>query len=440
MSLRNIRKQDKLEYEFLPPALEIEETPSSPIQRLLIWVIFMITISVFIWSYFGRVDEVAVARGKIIPDGRIKVIQPMETGIIRAIHVSEGQQVKEGQLLIELDPTIKEADVTSTEKSLSIHLADKERLVSELSSKDKGNHNKNSITGFQQKLKEARESEYRAREDAIRFVIAQRESAILAAEAIITKLEKTYRIVQEQETAYRALHEQGYVAKMLLLDKQKDLYATEHELEAQRGIVRQGKEGLLEAKKNLEALKKEREKAILNDIIDREKSISAIEGEGVKAKKRFDFEKLTSPVNGTVHGLASSTIGGVVTPAQPIVTIVPEGTPLIIEAMAQNKDIGVLAVGQEAEIKLDTFPFQKYGTLAGKVASISPDAFEDEKLGPVYKMRVEPRWPSINVDGREIFLTPGMAVTVEVKTNKRRIIEFFLSPIIKYSKESLTLR
>jgi hemolysin D len=451
--LKDYFKNDNLEYEFLPHALEIEETPPSPVKRILIWAIFGMVFLAFIWSYFGKVDEVAVARGKVIPDGRVKVVQPMETGVIRAIHVQEGQQVKKGQILIELDPTIKQADVESTAKALSIHVTDKERLMEELNGerlKVKGkrqdfNHspfalNLSPINELQTKLKEARESEYKAREDALRLIISQRENALFAAEAILIKLEKTHAILKEQEIAYRNLYKHEYISKMDLLNKQMEFHSAEQELEAQKRIVKQAKDSLEEAKRNLDVLKKEREKGILSDIVDREKSISAIEGEVVKAKKRYDLERLCSPVAGTVHGLASYTVGGVVTPAQPIVTVVPEGTSLIVEAMALNKDIGFLKIGQEAEVKFDTFPFQKYGTIKGKVVFISPDAFEDEKLGSVYKMKVELEKPSINVDGNGIPVSPGMAVTVEVKTNKRRIIEFFLSPIVKYAKESLTLR
>lgn len=457
--LKDYLKQDNLEYEFLPPALEIEETPPSPARRVLIWAVFIMIIIAFLWAYFGKVDEVAVARGKVIPDGRVKVIQPMETGVIRAIHVEEGQRVKKGQMLIELDPTIKQADVASTAKALSIHMTDRERLMQELNgegrdmakgerlrvkgekSEAKGERQKaNGITALQAKLKEARELEYKAREDAIRLIISQRENALRAAEAILTKLEKTHAILKEQEEAYRNLYKHEYISKMDMLNKQMEFHSAGQEFEAQKRIVKQAKDSLEEAKKNLDALKGEREKEILSDIVDREKSITAMEGEVIKAKKRYELEKLCSPVSGTVHGLASYTVGGVVTPAQPIVTVVPEGTPLIVEAMALNKDIGFLKVGQEAEVKLDTFPFQKYGTIKGKVIAISPDAFEDEKLGPVYKIKVTMEKMKIYADDRYIPVTPGMSVSVEVKTNKRRIIEFFLSPIVKYAKESLTLR
>ncbi len=446
--LRNHFANDNLEYEFLPPALEIEETPTSPARRALIWVIFLLVIVAFIWAYVGKIDEVAVARGRVIPDGRIKVIQPMETGVIRAIHVQEGQIVQEGQLLIELDPTIKHADVESTSKALSIYTTEKERLIAELNGETPGEKHRaignkdkqRGINGFQNKLKEARESEYKAKEEAMKLIIAQKENALQASQAILNKLEKTSAILIEQEAANRKLYEKDFIAKAELLEKQKEFHSVLNEFEAQKKTVSQAMDSLNEAKKNLEGLKKEREKAILSDIVEKEKNIAEIEGEAIKAKRRFELERLCSPVNGTVHGLASYTIGGVVTPAQPVVSVVPEGTPLVIEAMALNKDIGFLKTGQDAEVKLDTFPFQKYGTIKGKIVSISPDAFEDEKLGTAYKIKVELERLFINVGGRNVPVFPGMTASVEVKTGKRRIIEFFLSPIVKYADESLTLR
>lgn len=447
------KHRDNLESEFLPPAIEIEETPHSPFKRLLIWAIFFITVSAFVWSCVGEVDEVAVARGKVIPDGRVKVIQPIEAGVIKAILVQEGQRVKKGELLIELDPTIKEADAESSAKTLSIHRADRERLMQELNGeglkvneerlKAQGERLKvkdKELVELQSRLKEAREAEYAAKEYALKFVIEQRENTLRATEAALIKLEKTTAITREQEESARTLYGQGYLTKMDLLNKQKELYSLEQETEAQKSLTEQARSGIEEARKNLDALKKEREKSIFSDIVASEKSIAAIEGEVVKANKRNELERLSSPVDGTVHGLASYTIGGVVTSAQPVVTIVPDGTPLVIEAMLLNSDIGFVKTGQEAEVKFDTFPFQKYGTVKGKVTWLSPDAVDDEKLGPVYKMKVEMERQSINVDGRETLISPGMTLSVEVKTGKRKIIEFFLSPIVKYSKESLTLR
>jgi hemolysin D len=449
--MKRLFTRDDLEYEFLPPALEIQETPPSPVKRVLIWVIFAIVLVTFAWSYFGMVEIVAEARGKVVPDGRVKVIQPMEEGVIKAILVEEGQRVRKGQLLIELDHTIKQADMESNVKALHMHRLDKERLVKELEGKNSGekpseggagNHQNVSadLHEVQDRLRSARESEYRAREEAQRLVIAQRESALQAAEAILVKLEKTFSIVSEQESSLRSLHQGGFAARMEWRDKEKELYSVQQELEAQKKQVQQARDGLDEARKALESVKHERDKSILTDIVEREKNINAIEGEVVKARKRYDMERLVSPVEGTVHGLAMRTIGGIVKPAQDMVSVVPLGTPLIIEAMVLNKDVGFVKVGQETEAKLDAFSFQKYGTIRGKVLHISPDAVEDEKLGPVYKMKASLEKTTMLVDGKEVPIAPGMSASVEVKTGKRRVIEFFLSPIIKYARESLTVR
>ncbi len=214
----------------------------------------------------------------------------------------------------------------------------------------------------------------------------------------------------------------------------------EKELNEQRKLVEQIRDSLKESERNLEALKKERERSILDEIIEKERALAVLEGEFTKASKRHQLEKLCSPVDGTVHGLATYTIGGVVTSAQPTVIIVPEGTPLVVEAVVPNKDIGFIHLDQEAELKFDTFPFQKYGTIDAGLFYISPDAQEADKAGLVYKIKLRPKRFSIRVKGKDIPISPGMAVTAEIKTGQRRVIEFFLSPLIKHVDESLTLR
>jgi len=435
-------KKDRLDYEFLPEAVEIEETPPSPFGRILLWTVVLLTVVAFLWSYFGKVDEEVVARGKVIPDGMVKVIQPRDTGVIRAIHVEEGQRVKEGDLLIELDPTITQAEVESSERSLRINRYDMERLKAELRGEEiRGtgkDHDK--LLLLQKDLKQARESEHKAKVASLELVISQKRTALLSAEESIIKLEKTVELVSKQEEALRQLAEKGYASMMEHLQRQKELVRSEKELNEQRRLAEQIQDSLKEAEKNLEALKKERERSILSEIVEKEKAITLLEGEFTKASKRSQLERLYSPVNGTVHGLATHTIGGVVTSAQPIITIVPEGTPLVVEAMALNKDIGFIHPGQKAELKLDTFPFQKYGTIDAELFYVSPDAQEDQKIGLVYKIKLKPKRLFIRVKDKNISITPGMAVTAEIKTGERRVIEFFISPFIKYVDESLTLR
>ncbi len=296
------------------------------------------------------------------------------------------------------------------------------------------------VASLQDRLRAAREAEFTARFEAQRLVIAQKQSALKAAEAILAKLEQTRSIVGEQEGSLKALYQKGFGSRMEWQEKDKELLSLQHDVEAQKKQVALARDSLAEEGKKLAALEREREKAILADIVEREKAIASIEGEAVKARKRYEMERLVSPVEGTVHGLSMHTIGGIVRPAQDVVSVVPDGTPLVVEAVVLNKDIGFVRVGQETEVKLDTFSFQKYGTIRGQVLSISPDAIEDEKQGPVYRMRSSLERASLSVDGREAAVAPGMAASVEVKTGKRRVIEFFLSPLVKYAREGLTLR
>mgnify|MGYP001435439812 CR=1 FL=1 len=435
-------KKDRLDYEFLPEAAEIEETPPSPFGRIILWTIVLVMVAAFLWSYFGKVDEEVVARGKVIPDGMVKVIQPRETGVIRGIHVVEGQKVKKGDLLIELDPTITQAEMESSGRSLKINRYDMERLKAELKGEeiDGAGKNPDKLLLLQISLKQAREDEHRAKVASLELVISQKRTALLSSEESIPKIEKALELVAKQEVALRQLAEKGYASIMEHLQRQKELVRTEKELNEQRKSAEQIRDSLKEAEKNLEALKKERERSILGEILEKEKNITVLEGEFTKASKRSQLEKLYSPVNGTVHGLAMHTIGGVVTSAQPIVTIVPEGTPLIVEAMALNKDVGFIHPGQKAELKLDTFPFQKYGTIEAELFYVSPDAQEDQKIGLVYKIKLRPNRFKIRVKEKDIPLSPGMAVTAEIKTGERRVIEFFISPFIKHVDESLTLR
>ena len=382
-------KRDNLEYEFLPAALEISETPANPLGRFIIWGIFALIIIALLWSYFGMVDEVAVARGKVIPDGRLKVIQPLEEGIVTAIHVAEGQRVKEGELLLELDSTLKQVDVRTLEKSLTTVKLEKEMLMAELSGKSGeevlGQRNLKledlsaEVMAFVKQLKQARESEYRSKEETLKSIIAQRADEIRIGEPALLRLENKYLLLKKQEASLKELAEQGGIPETDWEVKANELSAAEKEYEMQKISNEQSREKLEEARKNLDNLARERETNTLNLIVEKEKNIAEIEAQLVKAQKLYQFQNLLSPVNGTVHGMNANTVGGVVTPAQPIMTIVPDGTPLIIEATVLNKDIGFVKVDQEAEIKFDTFSFQKYGTIKGTVSAISPDAFDEGK-------------------------------------------------------------
>lgn len=448
--MKNWFKKDNLEYEFLPPALEIERTPPSPLGRAIIWIIFSITTVTILWACLGKVDEVAVARGKIIPEGDVKIIQAFEEGIIKAIHVEEGQRVKRGDLLVELDSTIKQADVESIRTNLNNYIIEKKMLEAELKGipvediiwpdEFKKNSSIQAVIRLQADLKNAREAEFRAQEESLKLVVSQKEHELKAAQTLVPLYEQDFILIKTETDAYRTLMDSGGYARMDFLKKEIELNEAAQKLEQQKIAVIMAEDILSQARINLEIARSKHQILLFSDLQEKEKAIAALQSEVVKANRLLEAERMVSPVNGTVHGLNSHTIGGVVTTAQPIVTIVPDGTTLIAEASVLNKDIGFIHEGQRVEVKLDTFLFQKYGTINGRVISVSPDAFDDEKQGPVYKIKVSLDKDYLIVNNRKASVSPGMTVSVEVKTGQRRIIEFFLSPIMKYVNESFTLR
>lgn len=448
MRKKSQKNDDHLQYEFLPAVLEITETPPSPIGRFIIWTIVSLVGVLLLWSIIGKVDEVAVARGKVIPDGRLKVLQPLEEGIITAIHVEEGQKVTQGQLLIELDSTIKQADVENLQQTSERAYLEKELLYGELygkkvdvsKMKDKIKSLPPEVISFHVRLRSEREAEYANKKSTLESAITQRQEELNIAESELITYQKKYELLQMQYKGFKELYEIQSISEMEFKSKQVELEAAKQEFESQKIKIIYAKERILEARKNLDLYNQEYRRALMDMISEKEKGLTSMDSELIKAQKKYEFQQLLSPVTGTVHGLSAYTIGGVVTPAQPIVTIVPEGTKMIVEVTVLNQDIGFVKVGQTAEVKLDTFPFQKYGTIPGKVITISPDAFDDEKLGPVYKMKIQLERLTIEVDGKTMIVTPGMTLSAEIKTGRRRIIEFFLSPLVKYAREGLHVR
>ena len=432
-----LNKKD-IEHEFLPDALEIKESPPSPAGRIIIWGICIILTVTLTWSCIAKIDESAVAHGKLIPDGKIKVIQSEYEGVIVAINVVEGQKVKAGQTLLELDPLTAKTEYEKVHDSLQIAKAEKQQLQNELSGKpNAANGLPEELRSLYANLRQARELQYQTKRETYAHNMEDAKNGQQSAEWSLKDSKRHYEIIMVEEADLRYLVKEGGLSRENYNRKERELFSAENDLETKREAVEQQHEKYLGAAKSYELVEYERQAELLNATAEKEKQIIELTSQFIKAKKALEMTKMTSPVDGEVHGLAATTIGGVVKPAEVLMTIVPENTPLIIEATADNKDIGFIDVNYPVEIKFDTYPFQRYGVVKGKVTFVSPDAIEDEKLGPVYKIKVALDLKTIP---RTIEIYPGMAGTVEIKTNEKRVIDFFLDPLIKYADESLGLR
>jgi len=292
----------------------------------------------------------------------------------------------------------------------------------------------------EQRLLEGEYAAYTTRLEQIDAEIERRRAELHSTEENLAKLTQTLPMIRARAEDYKKLQQENFVSRHGWLDKEQARVEAERDLAAQAAKRQEIRAALLEAQRQRSALSAETRRATLDRLHQAEQKAAALAQDQVKAENRGGLMRLTAPVAGTVQQLAVHTVGGVVTPAQPLLVIVPGDNPLEVEAFVENKDIGFVHTGQVAEVKVETFNFTKYGTLRGTVMQVSGDAIPDEKRGLVYAARVKLERTTLNVDGKIVNLSPGMAVTVEIKTGKRRVIEYFLSPLMQYGDESLRER
>jgi hemolysin D len=401
-----------------------------------------------VWSWLGWVDIVAVAPGKIIPSGHSKVIQPVETGVIAAIHVQDGQVVQKGEVLIELDPTLNRADhdrAANEYRAAKVEAARLRALIAEERTLAAPPDADPAYVALQQQLLRDQLDEYQSRVQATQHLIDQRRAALAQTQENIRRLEATVPMEAERAAAYRQLLENQYVSKMDYLQFEQQRIDKAQELEGQKQKLKQDKAALAEADKNYRAFVSEFQQTKQAELATTETKANSLAQDMIKAGQKTEFQNLLSPIDGVVQQLAVHTVGGVVTPAQQLLIVVPHDHPVEVEAQIENKDAGFVKEGQPVEIKVETFPFTLYGTIPGQVVSVSDDAVPlDKDTGKggtlVYLGRVSMDRATMDVHGKSVNLSPGMAVAVEIKTGQRRIIEYLLSPLLKSVKESLRER
>lgn len=438
------------EVQFLPAALSLQEQPVNPLARYIKWAIMAFLALAVLWACLGEIDVVASAQGKVVPSGKTKVIQPSEVAVVKAIHVYDGQQVKAGDLLVELDGSQTAADVERLKSDLMAAQVDSARATVLLEAIEGGQE----PASIASRLPQANEEQQRAAQvwmqgqylelrshiNQAQAVIEQRSAEIQAALSMVASLRKTLPIAEQLAQDYKRLLARNFVAKHAWLEKEQSRLDQERELAVQQARLLELQASRREAEQRRESIIAQTRRAMLDLQHESQQKSVALTQELLKAEQRDRLTRLTAPVDGTVQQLAIHTQGGVVTEAQPLMAIVPKDQPVEVEAMLENKDIGFVGPGQEVEIKVETFTFTKYGVIHGTVLSVSEDAIEDEKRGLLYGLRIQLAQNHIRVGDREVPLTPGMAVSAEVKTDKRKIIEYFLSPLRRYVNESLIER
>ncbi|MCP4394495.1 MAG: HlyD family type I secretion periplasmic adaptor subunit [Alphaproteobacteria bacterium] len=433
------------EKDFLPAVLEITEKPPSPASRILIGFLIGVFTLTILWACFGKIDIIATARGKLIPASHAKVIQPLEDAIITEILVEDGSSVKTGQPLIKLNSTQANADITSTEGELTFLRIEAQRLKA-LATSDPlqnfippKNASKEVIDAHKILLKNE-EKEKQAKIDVINSNIEKQKAQLEVTKTVVSSIANVIPNLKERVASQRGLVKKGVRARMPFLELEQELIEKEEEKKIEEKRLDEIQATIKSLEKQIHQVETEFQKNISERYANVQQQINTREQELIKAKERGEQTIIKSPVNGVVQELATYTVGGVVTTAQQLMTIVPNEYKIEAEAMVLNKDIGFVYDGQEAEVKLDSFPFTKYGTIPAQLRHVYHDAVNDENLGLIYPARLTLSENTIRVNDKDIPITAGMSATIEIKTGKRRVIEYILSPIMRYKQESIRER
>ena len=462
-----------MELEFLPAALEVMDTPASPLARYTAMTLSGFFVVALTWSIVGKVDIIASAPGVVIPVGKSKVVQPLEAGIVKSILVADGDHVVAGQPLIELDLTQAGSERDRIAGDLQQARLDVAGLTALRAAMSAGDSQVNMVVPTGTPILEAEVEkatmQARAQEQAEKVASLMQQIVAKQAEdaentAGVARLRSSLPYLQQKRDMYRSLMHNQLAPVPAWADAEQAAVEQQHQilvLGQHAGTVGAQRAGLL---RELAQARATYARDLLKDLGDAEQKAGELSAQYAAALRKTEETVLRAPISGTVQQLAMHTVGGVVTPAQQVMTIVPDHPAVMIEATVENKDVGFVRVGQEVEIKVETFTFTRYGLMHGHVVDVSRDAAapaaqktaRDRGIGPDsessdgedrggstsagYVAHVRLDRQTIGVDGQDRKLDPGMSVTAEIKTGRRTVISYMLSPLGRYANGGLTER
>ena len=442
---------EKLSYElaFQPAQLELVETPVHPAPRWAIRILVILSVLILLIGILGRLDIVVTAKGKFVPNERVKIIQPAITGVVRQILVRDGRRVNAGQALLVLDATQAAADADKARSSRIDAALASARAAALLDAVKTGHvpplvavDGASSEQQVQaQNFTEGLYREYADKLAASQAELLKREAELSTTRQQVAKLRATAPLARSAAEDYRALARDQYVAQHDYLGKEQTALEQEHELAAQQSHARELAASVVEQQAAIQVTTSQFSREQLDALEKAKQQFAQNRADETKAVTRQELMTLYAPVSGTVEQLAVHTLGGVVTTAQSIMEIVPDDA-VEVEASIENKDVGFVNVGQDAIVNIEAFPYTRYGYLIGKITSVSNDAMQDRnrKLGLTFTARIRLPTNQMQINNKSINLTPGMEVTAEIRTGRRSVAGYFLDPLMQTTGESLRER
>ncbi len=432
------RKQKHADYrEFLPEAMALERRPVNVFSRILIWGIAGLFITALLWAWLSSLDIVTVASGKVEPHSKTRVVQSMVKAAVSEIHVSENDMVKDGQLLVSLEDADMQAELLRLQQHEDQLRKDEQRYRKLMQWLENSDQN------------EIKSGDYLLLAQWHLYLEKKAEIAAmqvkLQAEKKRTRLEfekyaSILPILTNKEKNLKKLADKNMSSNQQYLDQKQLRLETGHDMQAAKVRLEEIQASIDMFKQKQVLLMQQTYQEYAQKHKTSQESLQSVVQEIIKQQQVLDHYRLTAASDGKVHQLAVRGTGEVVMPAQQMMMIVPGDAVLEISALVKNSDIGFLHENQDVQIKIDAYPFTRYGLLHGKLVTIGSDAIVDEQQGLVYKIKVRPEKSYLDYQHRQLALVPGMTVSVEVITGKRRLLDYFLSPLQRYAAESIRER
>jgi hemolysin D len=437
--------------DFSPALLRVQNQPPTPFARALLHILLILLFLLLLWAAFGKLDVVATAEGKLLPQSYLKIVQPPEQGVIREILVSEGETVKAGQILMRMDATLSEADGLALNSDSLGRAITQRRIDAELANRPFTRQPDDPADLYQQTL-----AQYQANRTALESALAQEhslldkaQSDLAASQEVRSKLLQTLPHYRAQELAYQQLAAEGYTGKLIATDKTRERIEKEQDLKAQEHAITAAQATINQTRKRLSQITADYRQKLQTERADNSDKLDKTTAELAKQQYRHTLLELKAPQAGIVKDLATHTLGTVISPGSILLTLVPQDEILRAEVWVSNQDVGFVHTNEPVKIKLAAYPFQKYGMIEGKVTHLSADASDSpnnqqgspsNKPNPAqaytYRTLVDLQAQYLEEKGVRHTLTPGMQVTAEIHLGTRSILEYLLSPVMGAFQEA----
>ncbi len=437
--------------DFAPGLLSIQESPPARLPRVVMYTVGVLFVILLLWAMFGKLDIIASAEGRLIPETYIKIVQPADAGIVQEILVKEGEQVKLGQVLMRMDTQLANADAKIIANDLTMRSLQLRRIDAELTGTALAKQHDDPSVLFSQI-----ESQYHDRRLSYTDALEQAREALKksqreydSAKEVLSKLQQITPILKRQAEAYADMGRDGYAPQLTVHDKQREYLEKSQDLRAQQSTVESLDAAVNQAKKQIDQITSKYRSDLQNERVEAEGQHSKLQQDWFKQQHKTGLLELRAPQAGIVKDFATHTVGTVVSPGTVLLSIVPENEPLVAEVLVKNDDVGFVYPHQQVKVKLAPYPFTQYGMLDGEVTRIQADSEsttpsqsqdqtkdKSQAMPSGYKTIISFNSQVLAAQGKQLKLVLGMQVVAEINQGNRTVMQYLLSPVRKTLDES----